>query len=75
MEKLISTYYHETADGEFCQLHFNFKLEYAYLKYYRNQKLFFTEEFPGKSIRYVEDAAENWALGLKKLNENSMGQK
>jgi len=67
MEKLISTYFHETADDESCQLHFNFKLEYACLKYYRNQKLFFTEEFPGKSMRYVEDAAENWALGIKKL--------
>lgn len=24
-----------------------------------------TEHFPGKSIHYVEDAAENWALGIK----------
>lgn len=29
--------------------------------------VFFTEDFPGKSTRYVEDAAENWALGIKKL--------
>lgn len=27
------------------------------------------EEFPGKSIAYVEDAAENWAEGIKLLNE------
>ena len=31
--------------------------------------LFFTEDFPQKSINYVEDAAENWALGIKKLGE------
>lgn len=24
-----------------------------------------TEHFPGKSLRYIEDAAENWALGIK----------
>lgn len=30
---------------------------------------FITEEyFPGKSLHYVEDAAENWATGLKVLN-------
>ena len=28
----------------------------------------FKEDFPNKSLRYVEDAAENWALGIKKLN-------
>jgi hypothetical protein len=27
-----------------------------------------TEQFPGKSIYYVEDAVENWLLGIKKLN-------
>lgn len=27
-----------------------------------------TEQFPGKSIYYAEDAAENWAAGIKVLN-------
>jgi hypothetical protein len=31
---------------------------------------FFVEDFPDKSMRYVEDAAENWALGIKKLEES-----
>ncbi len=26
-----------------------------------------TEDFPYKSIHYVEDAAENWTLGIKQL--------
>ena len=30
--------------------------------------LFFKEEFHNKSLLYLEDAAENWALGIKKLN-------
>ena len=34
---------------------------------------FFEEEFPGKSVNYVEDAAENWALGIKKLEGNIQG--
>jgi hypothetical protein len=29
--------------------------------------MFFEESFPNNSISYVEDAAENWALGIKKL--------
>lgn len=27
----------------------------------------YKEKFEGKSLRYVEDAAENWALGIKIL--------
>jgi hypothetical protein len=26
-----------------------------------------TEDFPFKSLQYVEDAAENWTLGIKVL--------
>jgi hypothetical protein len=29
--------------------------------------VFYTESFHGKSVHYVEDAAENWALGHKIL--------
>jgi len=34
---------------------------------------FFEEEFPNKAIGYVEDAAENWALGIKKLEGSIQG--
>jgi hypothetical protein len=48
----------------------DYKEEMFYLKYFDNNgKQFFTEEFPNKSMRYVEDAAENWALGIKKLED------
>ena len=29
--------------------------------------MFYTEEFPNKSLKYVDDAAENWVLGYREL--------
>lgn len=40
-----------------------------FIKYVKNEEVFKTEMFPGKSEQYVEDAAENWALGIKVLSE------
>jgi hypothetical protein len=40
----------------------------AYIKYFdSNAKQFFTEEFPGKTVRYAQDAADNWAIGIKQI--------
>lgn len=67
MGKHLSTYYSDHDEG-YCEVHIDFKEEKFYIKYFDNNgKRFFTEDFPGKSMRYVEDAAENWALGIKKL--------
>lgn len=69
MGKKISTYYADDGRG-YCEIHVNYKEEMFYIKYFDdNRKLFFTEDFPNKSMRYVEDAAENWALGIKKLED------
>ena len=69
MGKKISTYYSDYGKG-YCEIHANFKEEMFYIKYFDNtNKQFFTEDFPNKSMRYVEDAAENWALGIKKLED------
>jgi hypothetical protein len=56
-------------DGKgWCQLFLNSKEEFFYIKYYNEvDKFIQDEEFPNKSLRYVEDAAENWCLGIKKL--------
>lgn len=68
MSKKISTYYADDNRG-YCELHVDYKEEMFYLKYFDDHgKQFFTEEYPNKSMRYVEDAAENWALGIKKLD-------
>ena len=68
MNKRIATYHADNGRG-YCELHVDYKEEMFYLKYFDdNGKQFFTEEYPNKSMRYVEDAAENWALGIKKLD-------
>jgi len=67
MGKKLSTYYSEKGKGK-CEIHVDMKEEMFYIKYYdNNERRFFTEDFQGKAMRYVEDAAENWALGIKKL--------
>lgn len=67
MGRKLSTYYSEIGKG-YCEVHMDFKEEMAYIKYFDNNgKMFFTEDFPEKSIHYVNDAAENWCVGIKKL--------
>jgi hypothetical protein len=39
------------------------------IEYYgMNGLIFHTEKFEGHSLHYVENAAENWTLGIKVLN-------
>jgi len=67
--RTISTYYADPPGRGHCKVCMDFKEEMAYIEYFDdNGKQFFSEDFPGKSMRYVEDAAENWALGIKKLD-------
>jgi hypothetical protein len=66
-QRKISTHYSEWGKG-YAEVWMDFKEEVAFIKYYDdNDVKFFEEEFPNKSIPYVEDAAQNWALGIKKL--------
>jgi hypothetical protein len=58
----LSTYYKGDDTATIC----NISTEY-FIQYKRNGECFYTETFPGRSIYYVEDAAENWALGIKVL--------
>lgn len=62
---IISTYYSDCGEG------FATVIEgdgYYLIEYYTNEGVILHEEkFEGKSLHYVEDAAENWALGIKKL--------
>tara|TARA_R110000823_G_scaffold174825_2_gene307434 strand:- start:418 stop:633 length:216 start_codon:yes stop_codon:yes gene_type:complete len=67
MGKKLSTHYSEKGKGK-CEIHVDMKQEMFYIKYYdNNDRRFFTEDFESKTLRYVEDAAENWTLGIKKL--------
>ena len=64
MGRKISTYYTDNDKGH-CEVHMDFKNEYAYIKYFDNNgKLFHTEEYPNKTVAYVENIAEDWVLGV-----------
>ena len=63
----ISTYYADDGNG-YAEVHKNLEENLGFIRYFDDRGLaFYLEEYPGKSMRYVEDAAENWALGIKKL--------
>jgi len=66
-QKLISTHHSDLGEG-YAEVWFDFKEELAFIKYLDdNGVMFFEESFPNNSISYVEDAAENWTTGIKKL--------
>lgn len=68
MGKKLSTYYADNGNG-FCEIHFDYKEERAYIKYFTEDGMkYFEETFNDRSLRYVEDAAENWAMGYKDLS-------
>jgi hypothetical protein len=61
MGKRLSTFWSDNSN--------DYKEEYAYIKYFTEEGTkYFEETFPNNSLRYVEDAAENWALGYKDLS-------
>ena len=66
MKQTLSTYFYEEAPellrAEVFQDDNGFGIQY-----FKSDDIFNEERFPGKSIHYVEDAAENWALGIKKI--------
>jgi hypothetical protein len=74
MGRKISTYYHDN-EKEYCEVHIDLKEELLYIRYYKNDEAKWNhlEEFPNKSLRYVESAAENWALGIKKIDPHYEG--
>lgn len=70
MGKKINTYHSPDGRGR-AEVYFDFREELAYIKYYDDQgHMFYTEEFPNCSLPYVQDAAENWTLGIKQLDLN-----
>jgi hypothetical protein len=64
----LSRYVKESPEGEYrAEIHQN-NLGY-FIEYYGPTGLKIkTEDFSGKSIHYVKDAAENWVDGIKILN-------
>ena len=70
MLKEISTYWKDPDLKEKAIVKFDTEGAEFYIDYYDQVgNVFYTEHFEGKSAHYVEDAAENWALGIKKLDD------
>lgn len=66
---LISTFFKENAQSARAEVMRNDAGDYYYIDYYDSAgNKFYTETFPGKSIHFVEDAAENWASNVKVLH-------
>lgn len=63
----IATYYIEGLQGPRAEVILR-NDEYLIEYYDAAGDLFQTESFPGKSVHFVESAAENWTLGIKVLN-------
>lgn len=68
MGRKVLTY--TTEKHGYCEIHVDSKNEMFYIKYFDNTgRQFYTEDFPNKSLREVEEIAENWCLGSKNLIE------
>jgi|11BtaG_2_1085332.scaffolds.fasta_scaffold04062_3 hypothetical protein len=65
MSNIISTYISESTNGraEVKQDGDSYYIDF----YGHDGTLIVKESFPGKSLHYVEDAAENWSIGVKTL--------
>lgn len=70
-QKLISEYYREDrAVAKIYRVITEMDGDHSYYSITYKDKDGFrlgTEDFPFKSLQYVEDAAENWTLGIKVL--------
>jgi hypothetical protein len=65
MDKLMSVYFSEADHNKRCEIILDTKDERYTLKYYDGDKFIGEEYIPDHSLSYLEDAAENWALGIK----------
>lgn len=67
MARVISEFFAEDGKGK-AIVFFSAREELFYVEYFDDVgHKFFTEEFPNKALNFVEDAAENWALGIRNL--------
>jgi hypothetical protein len=72
-QRKISTFHADKNRG-YAEVWMDFKEEVAFIKYFDDNNVkFFEEDYPDKAVSYVEDAAENWALGIKTLEGNFQG--
>lgn len=67
MARLIREYFSDDGNRKSV---INLDKETLSVDFYENGAYISSREFPNKSIHYVEDAAENWILGILKDASN-----
>ena len=72
MGKKLKTYFHN--DGKkFAEIHLETKDEHFYIKFFEGDgRLIEIVAYPGKSMHYVRDAADNWCDGILKLDSERL---
>jgi hypothetical protein len=68
MGKVMSRTESQILDDAYCEIKLTPDSDTFYIDFFVEGEKIKTEEFPGKSIHYLNSAAENWAVGIKKLN-------
>jgi len=64
MGKKISTYTNKITKN-YCEVHVNYKEEMFYIKYYYpSGRSLGQENFPNKTLRYVENFANKWSNSI-----------
>lgn len=61
---ILSTYYSKIPERGRAEVYLDCD-EYSVAFIDNDNELLCIETYHGKSLRYAEDAAENWALGIK----------
>ena len=67
MGKTLSTYYHNTLKDSHCNIMLTPDSDVLSIDFYVDGSHVKNEEFPGKSMHYLESAAENWCFGIKEI--------
>ena len=67
MGRVISRTESQILDNAYCEIKLTPDSDTFYIDFFVEGKSVKTEEFPGKSIHFLNSAAENWAVGIKKI--------
>ena len=62
-ETKISTYFSDTAEGDFAEVWFNKEHQYPLIKFYTAGHDVKEHAYMNKTVTQVECIAEDWALG------------
>ena len=67
MGRVISRTESQILDNAYCEIKLTPDSDTFYIDFFVEGESVKTEEFPGKSIHFLNSAAENWAVGIKKI--------